>query len=119
MAFLRIPHRLREYFPGSSLPRCMPMPSPADQHVEPASASGTFPNKELRVRCAYILSEQTPHRLNLDEVLRWQPNQGPLWIHFDHGQTIPEWLKKQHAIDSAVLESLRAEVRRPRVEVMH
>jgi zinc transporter len=97
----------------------MPIPTPEDKHAKPVSASSNLPNKELRVRCAYILSEPTPHRLNLDEVLRWQPNQGPLWVHLDHGQTIPKWLEEQHAIDSAVLESLHAEVRRPRVEVMH
>jgi zinc transporter len=95
------------------------MPSPADQQAQPASSSSNLPNKELRVHYAYILSESTPRRLNPDEVLRWQPKQGPLWVHLDHGQTIPEWLKEHHAIDSAVLESLRAEVRRPRVEVMH
>jgi zinc transporter len=95
------------------------MPSPADQQAQPASSSSELPNKELRVHCAYILSEPTPRRLNLDDVLRWQPKHGPLWVHLDHGQTIPAWLREHHAIDSAVLEALRAEVRRPRVEVMH
>jgi zinc transporter len=95
------------------------MPSPADQQSRLASSRSELPNKELRVNCAYILSEPTPHRLNLDEVLRWEPKQGPLWVHLDRVQTIPEWLKKHHPIDGAVLESLRAEARRPRVEVLH
>jgi zinc transporter len=95
------------------------MPSPADQQVQPASSSSKLPTKELRVHCAYILSAPTPRRLNLEEVLRWESRQGPLWVHLDHVQAIPEWLKEHHAIDGAVLESLRAEVRRPRVEVVH
>jgi zinc transporter len=95
------------------------MPSRADQQAQPAPSSSDLPNKELRVHCAYILSEPTPHRLNPDEVLRWQPKQGPLWVHLDHVQTIPEWLKEHHAIDGAVLETLRVEARRPRVEVVH
>src|SRR5262249_16635769 len=95
------------------------MPSPADQRAQPASSSSELPNKELRVRCAYVLSDPAPHRLNLDEVLRWEPTQGPLWVHLDHVQIIPEWLKERHAIDATVLESLRADARRPRLEVVH
>jgi zinc transporter len=71
------------------------------------------------LHCAYLLAEPTPQRLNLEEVLSWEPTKGPVWIHLDQLQTVPESLKKHHAIDDAVLQALLAEARRPRVEVVH
>jgi zinc transporter len=99
----------------------MPSPTPASQPVQakPASSSGKLPDKELHVHCAYILGAQHPRRLNLDEALRWESREGPLWVHLDQGQTLPESLKQHHAIDGAVLQALLAEVRRPRVEVVN
>src|SRR5262249_5453155 len=101
----------------------MIMPAPArggqPAPVNPASSSSKVPDKEQRVRFAYLLGATTPQRLNLDEVLRWESNQGALWLHLDHIQTIPEWLKDHHAIDPAVLQAMLAEARRPRVEVVH
>jgi zinc transporter len=86
--------------------------------VKPAASSSELPDKDARVRFAYILGTPTPQRLNLDEVLHWESSQGPLWVHLDQIQTIPEWLKDQHAIDRALLQSLLAESRRLRVEVV-
>jgi zinc transporter len=97
----------------------MIMPSQGGQPVENKAGplNSELPDKDLRVRFACLLDTPTPHRLNRDEVLRWEPSQGPLWVHLDHIQTIPEWLKDQHAIDRALLQSLLAESRRLRVEV--
>src|SRR5215813_8317472 len=98
----------------------MIMPAPArggqPAQVNPASSSSKVPDENLRVRFAYLLGAPTPQRLNLDEVLRWESNQGPLWVHLDHIQTIPEWLKDRPAIDRVLLQLLLTESRRPRVE---
>jgi Mg2+ and Co2+ transporter CorA len=98
----------------------MPSPSRGGEpaQTKPASSSGKLSDKDLRVRFAYLLDAPTPRGLNLDEVLHWESKQGPVWVHLDHVQTIPEWLKDHHAIDHAVLQSLLAEARRPRVEVV-
>src|SRR5262249_43963256 len=91
----------------------MTAPLFADQQPQatPAAASTKLPDNNLQMYCAYLLSAPMPRRLNLDEVLRWEPKQGPLWIHLDHGQIIPEVLKERYAIDGAVLQSLLAEAR--------
>jgi zinc transporter len=78
-----------------------------------------MPDNDLRVRCAYVLGAAAPRRLTLEELLRWEPGQGPLWVHLDHAQTIPELLKGHPAIDGAVLQALLAEARHPRVEVVN
>ena len=98
----------------------MPSPSQGGQpaEVKPASSSSELPDKDSPLRFAYILGPPTPQRLNLDEVLHWESSQGPLWVHLDQIQTIPEWLKDQQAIDPTLLQSLLAESRRLRVEVV-
>jgi len=98
----------------------MPSPSQGGQPVENKAGPlrSELPDKDLRVRFAYLLGTPTPHRLNLDELLSWEPSQGPLWVHLDRIQTIPEWLKDQPAINRALLQSLLAESRRLRVEVV-
>jgi zinc transporter len=99
------------------------MPSPLSQGRSsqslPAYSGNKPPDTELRVRCAYILTAPTPRQLSLDEVLRWESRQGPLWVHLDHGQLIPKWLKEHHSIDDAVLQLLVDEARRPRVDVVN
>jgi Mg2+ and Co2+ transporter CorA len=99
----------------------MPSPSPGGQPAKasPDSSSNKLPDKDLGLRCAYLLNGETPRRLTLDEVLRWEPKQGPLWVHLDQRQALPEWFKERHPIDKAVMQALLGEARRPRVEVVH
>jgi zinc transporter len=105
--------------PAKKCDMIMPSPSQGGQaaEVKPASSSTELPDKGL-LRFAYILGTPTPQRLNLDEILRWEPNQGALWVHLDRIKTLPEWLKDHQAIDPALLQSLLAESRRLRVEVL-
>jgi zinc transporter len=100
----------------------MTTPSPrAGQPAQttPDSSRNLLLDEVLRVQCAYILTASTPRRLSPEEVLRWEPRQGPLWVHLENVQAYPESLKEHHAIDSAVLQSLQGEARRPRVEVVN
>lgn len=97
----------------------MSSPSAGRSSQSMRAYSGNPPETEMRMRFACILGAPTPRRLSLEQVLHWESKQGPLWVHLDHGQFIPSWLKDHHAIDDAVLQSLLAEARRPRVEVVN
>jgi zinc transporter len=78
------------------------------------------PGQQLNLRFAYLLDSLPPRRLNLEEVLRWDPGQGRLWVHFDHSAgPVAEWLQKEQTLNAAVVRSLLAEARRPRVEVLN
>jgi zinc transporter len=96
--------------------------TPATSTNDPASvfSPGKAPDPKPKVRFAYLLHSTPPRPLSPEEVLHWEPKQGPIWIHVDQ-PTIPatEWLQKEHAPDAAVVSSLLAEARRPRVEVVH
>jgi zinc transporter len=90
--------------------------------TDPAIVSlpGQAPDQKLKLRFAYLLQSTPPRRLGLDEVLHWEPKQGPIWVHFDQAtMPVAEWLQKEHAFDAAVVSSLLAEARRPRVEVVN
>jgi zinc transporter len=100
----------------------MTMPTAPLMPDAPASSPLPQPGEhELHLRFAYLLAETPPRRLtDLAEVLRWDPKQGPLWVHLDQPQALlAEWLHKHHSNDPAVLRSLLGEVRRPRVEVVN
>jgi zinc transporter len=99
----------------------MPSPLPEGQPAQatPASPGSKLLDKDLGAHCAYVLSASPPRRLNLDEVLRWGPGQGPLWVHLDHTQAHPELLQEHHGIDGWVSRALLGEARRPRVEVVN
>ncbi len=50
-----------------------------------------------------------------DEIARWTPDQGVLWLHFNYGQPrIHEWLEGRCGLDPVVVEALIAEDARPR-----
>jgi zinc transporter len=84
------------------------------------SPPGKVPDQKLKLRFAYLLHSTPPRRLGLEEALHWEPEQGPIWVHLDQ-PTVPvtEWLPKEHALDAAVVSSLLADSRRPRVEVVN
>src|SRR5262245_1693869 len=94
----------------------------AARTTDPAIVSppGKAPDQKPKLRFAYLLHSTPPRRLGLEEVLHWEPKQGPIWEHFDQ-PTVPvaECLQKEHALDAAVVSSLLAEARRPRVEVVN
>jgi Mg2+ and Co2+ transporter CorA len=100
-----------------------PPPGAATPATDPAALSppGEAPDQEPQLRFAYLLHGTPPQRLRtLEEVLRWEPKQGPLWVHFDHPTVhVAEWLQKAHALDDAAVRSLLGEARRPRVEVVN
>jgi zinc transporter len=98
-------------------PSQAPVGQPAQADLD--SSNRKRLDKDLRIHCAYLLSAPNPRRLDLDEVLRWKPEQGPLWVHLDHHQTYPELLHEQHADHNAVLQALLEESRKPRVEVVN
>ena len=99
-----------------------PPPGAATRAIDPAIVSppGKAPDQKLKLRFAYLLHSTPPRRLGLEEVLHWEPKQGPIWEHFDQpALPVVEWQQKEHALDAAVVNSLLAEARRPRVEVVN
>jgi zinc transporter len=53
--------------------------------------------------------------LGWEEIHRWQPGQGTLWIHLDYAQSeAREWLLGQAGLESTVAEALIAKETRPR-----
>lgn len=54
-------------------------------------------------------------KLNWDEVEKWQPEDGFLWIHLDYTKTrTHNWLKKDQATDQFVTRALISDETRPR-----
>jgi hypothetical protein len=57
--------------------------------LQDARVSGSPPvkcseNIDVQARFAFILNEPNGQRLdNLEELLRWEPKQGPHWVHLD------------------------------------
>lgn len=69
------------------------------------------------LRFAYVLTHpHTPCRSWAD-VQRWQPPDGPLWIHLERGDpTSHAWVRSNSGLDPVMAEALLAEESRPRVE---
>ncbi|MFH1312442.1 MAG: zinc transporter ZntB [Candidatus Eisenbacteria bacterium] len=53
--------------------------------------------------------------LNFEDVKKWSPEDGTLWIHLDYtGNAAKEWLCDRSGIDPVIVEALTAEETRPR-----
>jgi zinc transporter len=104
-----------------SMPNAIMTPTGLTQDNPLATPLTQTLDKDRHLRFAYLLAETPPRRLtDLEQVLRWGPQQGPLWVHLDQPQAhLAEWLHKHHPHDPAVLRSLFGDVRRPRVEVVN
>jgi len=54
-------------------------------------------------------------QLELDDVRRWRPEDGLLWVHLNYtGNTATDWLQNDSGIDPVIVEALTAEETRPR-----
>ena len=54
-------------------------------------------------------------RLGWDEIARWQPADGLLWVHLDRAaETGRQWLREASGLDDLVVQALLAEETRPR-----
>ena len=52
------------------------------------------------------------------EVKRWQPDDGPIWVHLDRSSAQAQrWIKARQTLDPLVCDALLAEETRPRVQV--
>lgn len=69
--------------------------------------------------CAYLLDGKgSGQALSFDDVNRWTPDQGVLWVHFD--ATRPEteaWLRDSSRLDNFIVESMVSDETRPRCDV--
>lgn len=65
---------------------------------------------------AYLLDGRGGgRRLGWDQIARWQPADGVLWVHLDHAaETNRQWLRGNSALDDLVAQALLAEETRPR-----
>ncbi len=70
---------------------------------------------------AYLLDGTGGGReLQWDEVLRWQPAEGLLWIHWDYAhEATRAWLIDESQMDPVIITALLAEETRPRSQVHH
>ena len=58
--------------------------------------------------------------LNFEDVRKWRPEDGALWIHLDYtGDAAREWLSDESGIDPVIVGALTAEETRPRSLVQH
>ena len=65
---------------------------------------------------AYLLDgEGGGRRVGWQEVNRWEPGQGLLWMHLDRGSAAArQWLNEQSGLDELVCDAMLAEDTRPR-----
>lgn len=70
---------------------------------------------------ALVLDGQGGSRsLDWEGVVRWQPDQGVLWLHLDYAASGAQaWLREQSGLDEVSAEVLLAEETRPRLVVTH
>jgi zinc transporter len=66
--------------------------------------------------CAYLLSTDGKWReVDWDEIHKWQPGQGLLWVHLDRaGDQAKSYLQTESGLDPLVSDNLLAEESRPR-----
>jgi zinc transporter len=69
---------------------------------------------------AYLLDGSgNGKEMNWEEIDRWTPDQGILWVHLDRKDPFcQEWIKTQSGLDSIVSEALLHEETRPRCELL-
>jgi len=66
---------------------------------------------------AYSLNDGHARSLEWKEVLSWQPDKGPIWIHLDRvANESQAWLRNDVKLDSNIVECLLASGTRPRFE---
>ena len=65
---------------------------------------------------SFILKGGSGQRLDWEQVKRWNPAQGILWLHLDFkNERVKKWLFEESGIDAVSCEALLAEETRPRV----
>lgn len=68
---------------------------------------------------ACLLNGTAPQTHTWDEINKWSPQQGPLWIHLDRtGTDSQHWLREKSGLDAIVAEALLEEETRPRIIVL-
>lgn len=77
-------------------------------------------NKESGLVFGFALTgEGGGKALDFSEVRKWQPANGPLWVHLDYtAEESKDWLFNESGIDDFIVESLIEEETRPR-SVVH
>lgn len=66
--------------------------------------------------CAYILNGKGGGtKIGWAEIINWQPNHGPIWIHLDFTKTKTQtWLLKESGLDKHTAKAMCADESRPR-----
>ena len=70
--------------------------------------------------CAYLMDGKGGARnLDWDEVERWKPEQGALWLHFDyaHPQSVM-WIGNKSGLEEVAVSALLTEESRPRASLV-
>ncbi|MFW1676592.1 zinc transporter ZntB [Pontibacter sp. JAM-7] len=53
--------------------------------------------------------------ISWSEIEQWQPDQGPIWLHFDYTDSnAQQWIREASGLDSLVADALLSEESRPR-----
>lgn len=70
--------------------------------------------------CAYLLDGEAKGRaLDWREILSWQPDDGPLWVHLDYtAPQVQRWMREESGLGSVICDALLAEETRPRCTTM-
>ena len=72
--------------------------------------------KEDGLVFSFILQGGSGQRLDWEQVKRWNPAQGILWLHLDFkNERVKNWLFEESGIDAVSCEALLAEETRPRI----
>ncbi len=65
---------------------------------------------------SYILKNGSGQRLDWEQVGKWNPAQGVLWLHLDYAnERVQQWLAEESGMDSVTCEALVSEETRPRI----
>lgn len=65
---------------------------------------------------SYILQGGSGRQLNWEQVKKWNPARGILWLHLDFkSERVKKWLLEESGIDAVSCEALLAEETRPRL----
>ena len=65
---------------------------------------------------SYVLKNGTGRHIDWENVKKWDPAQGILWLHLDYAdEGVKKWLFRESGIDAVSCEALLAEETRPRI----
>jgi len=70
--------------------------------------------------CAYLMDgEGGGKKLSWEDLERWKPDDGPLWLHFDYSSPeAAEWISEKSGLDEVSASALLTEESRPRTTLV-